>query len=96
MIQHNDFDPVIFSSPGRSPGRAIVLLPALASTIAKCLSFYVKVFYVMGKALSLASFSVPVTGFVIIRAEAEIFFCSAVHLLELCKSLLILVQMTGE
>ena len=40
----------IFSSPGRSPGRAIVL--PLVSALAKCLSFYVKVFYVMGKALS--------------------------------------------
>ena len=26
----------IFSSPGRSPGRAIVLPPALASALAKC------------------------------------------------------------
>ena len=56
----------IFSSPGRSPGRAIVLPPvsalasalALASTLvsasalAKCLSFYDKVFYVMGKVLA--------------------------------------------
>ena len=44
---------MIFSSPGRSPGRAIVLPPAstLASALAKQ-SFYVKVFYVMGKALS--------------------------------------------
>ena len=49
----------IFSSPGQSPGRTIVLPPAsalvLAATVAalaKCLSFYVKVFYVMGKALS--------------------------------------------
>ena len=38
----------VFSSPGLSPGRAIVLPPA--SALAKC--FYVKVFYVMGKALS--------------------------------------------
>ena len=36
----------IFSSPGRSPGRAIVLASATA------LAFYVKNFYVMGKALS--------------------------------------------
>ena len=61
--------PSLFSSPGRSPGRAIVLPPAsalafasalplmlalalaAASALAKCLSFYVKVFYVMGKAL---------------------------------------------
>ena len=52
----------IFSLPGRSPGRAVVLPPAsvlaLASTLAaaaalaNCKSFYVKVFYVMGKALS--------------------------------------------
>ena len=40
----------LFSLPGRSSGRAIVLL--LASALAKCLSFEVKVFYVMGKALS--------------------------------------------
>ena len=33
-----------FCSPGRSSGRAIVLSPALASALAKCLSFYVKVF----------------------------------------------------
>ena len=49
---------VIFCSPGRSPGRAIVLPPASVlasvaeSALAKCLNFYVKVFYVMGKALS--------------------------------------------
>ena len=52
----------IFSSPGQSPGRAVVLPPAsalasalvlaVASALAKCESFYVKVFYVMGKALS--------------------------------------------
>ena len=50
----------IFSSPGQSPGRAIVLHPAsalvlasrAASALAKCSSFYIKVFYVMGKALS--------------------------------------------
>ena len=46
----------LFSSPGRSPGRAIVLPPASASVsasaLAKCYSFYVEVFYVMGKALS--------------------------------------------
>ena len=39
---------MIFSLPGQSPGRAIVLPPA--SALAK--SFNVKVFYVMGKALS--------------------------------------------
>ena len=52
----------IFSLPGRSPGRAIVLPPALASaalaSAAANLSsgvskkFHVKVFYVMGEALS--------------------------------------------
>ena len=50
----------IYSSPGRSPGRAIVLPPASAlalalasaSVLAKCQIFFVKVFYVMGKALS--------------------------------------------
>ena len=43
----------IFSSPGRSPGRAIVLPPALALVAASALAknFNVKVFYVMGKAL---------------------------------------------
>ena len=44
------------SSPGRNPERAIVLPPGLASVLAsalaKCVSFDVKVFYVMGKALS--------------------------------------------
>ena len=53
----------IFSSPGRSPGRAIVLPPASASALASASAFgvggggvskkfNVKVFYVMGKALS--------------------------------------------
>ena len=43
----------MFSSPGQSPGRAIVLPPtSVAAALAKCQSFYVKVFYVMGKALS--------------------------------------------
>ena len=49
----------IFSSPRRSPGRAIVLTPGsasasalVASALAKYSSFYVKVFYVMGKGLS--------------------------------------------
>ena len=41
---------VIYSSPGRSPGRAVVLPPA--SALAKVKVFYVEVFYVMGKALS--------------------------------------------
>ena len=45
---------IIFSSPERSPGRAIVLPSALAAAAAlvKCLSFYIQVFYVTGKALS--------------------------------------------
>ena len=45
---------VLISSPGRSPGRAIVLAAALVSAAAagSALAFYVKVFYVMGKALS--------------------------------------------
>ena len=43
----------LFSSPGQSPGRAIVLLAgAAAAVLAKCERFYVKVCYVMGKALS--------------------------------------------
>ena len=54
----------IFSSPGRSPGRAIVLPPvsalvlAAAAALAKCESFYV-----MGKECQ-ASYPVPVTGLV--------------------------------
>ena len=42
---------VLFSLPGWSPGRAIVLPPAstLALVLAKCWSFYVKVFYVTGQ-----------------------------------------------
>ena len=50
----------LISLPGQSPERAIVLPPALAlalvsalaAALAKYLSFYIKVFYVMGKALS--------------------------------------------
>ena len=47
----------IFSSPGRSPGRAIVLPPASALVLAAAASalaknLTLKVFYVMGKALS--------------------------------------------
>ena len=48
----------LISSPGRSPVRAIVLPPASAlalasaSASAKCLSFTLKFFYVMGMALS--------------------------------------------
>ena len=48
----------LFSWPEQSPGRAIVLPPvsalalAAASALAKCSSFYVKVFYVIGKELS--------------------------------------------
>ena len=56
------------SSPGQSPGRAIVLPPALASALAavlaKCLSFYVKVFYVWARRCQ-ASYPVPVTGLVL-------------------------------
>ena len=52
VLVHRTFsrDTEIFSSPGRSPGRAIAL-PS-ASALAKCKSFYIKGFYVMGKALS--------------------------------------------
>ena len=58
----------VFSSPARRPGRDIVLPPASALVLAcvgvgvgvsvggggvsKMLKFYIKVFYVMGKALS--------------------------------------------
>ena len=48
----------VLSSPGLRPGRAIVLPPAsalvlasalgAASALAKCLKFYIKVFYVIG------------------------------------------------
>ena len=45
------------SSPGQSPERAIILPPAFAlalaaAALAKSSSFYIKVFYVMGKVLS--------------------------------------------
>ena len=56
-----------FSSPGRNPGRAIVLPLASveASVLAKCKSFYVKVFYVMGKLRRCqVSYPVPMTGLV--------------------------------
>ena len=49
---------LLFSSPGQSQGRAGVLPSAsalalvLASAAVLALAFYVKVFYVMGKALS--------------------------------------------
>ena len=44
----------IFSSPGRSPGRAIVLPPGVGvgSDLGVSKKFNIKVFYVMGKALS--------------------------------------------
>ena len=48
-IARLSFSLTIFSLPGRSPERAIVLPPA--SALVK-LSFYVKVFYVMGNGLS--------------------------------------------
>ena len=59
----------LFSSPGRSPGRAIVLPPALVLALVLALvvlakSLTLKFFYVMGKALS-DKLSVPVTGLVI-------------------------------
>ena len=41
-----------FSSPGRSPGRAIVLPPASAAASALAKSLTLKFFYVIGKALS--------------------------------------------
>ena len=78
----------IISSPGRSPGRAIVLPQAsalasvaasAASALAKCLSFNVKVFYVMGKALpgelscpcDRSCFSIQYVIFVKARVENE-------------------------
>ena len=45
----------LFSSPGQSPGRALVLPPvlalalALAGALAKCESFYIKVFLCDGQ-----------------------------------------------
>ena len=46
MAFHRSF---IFSLPGRSPGRAVILPPGVGGISKK---FNVKVFYVMGKALS--------------------------------------------
>ena len=51
---------ILFSSPEQISGRAIALLPAAALLVAlpaelavpKCYSFYIKVFYMMGKALT--------------------------------------------
>ena len=40
------------SSPEQSSGRAIAIALPPASALAICLSFYVKVFYLMGKALT--------------------------------------------
>ena len=52
-LQRANYGRTLFSSPGRSPGRAIILPPASALTAASALAkFYVKVFHVMGKALS--------------------------------------------
>ena len=42
----------LISSHGRSSGRTIVLPPVSASALANCKIFFVKVFYVMSKALS--------------------------------------------
>ena len=56
---------LFISSPGRSPGRAIVLPPASVSVLAKCSSFYDQAYYVMGKRCQ-ASYPVPVTGLVIL------------------------------
>ena len=41
-----------FSSPGQSPKRAIVLTPGIGVGVGVSKKFNVKVFYVMGKALS--------------------------------------------
>ena len=56
---------ILYSSPGQSPGRDIVLPPASAAAAAlvKYLSFYLYVFYVMGQ----ASYPVPVTGLVFLN-----------------------------
>ena len=51
MVFPNSVRQGIFSSPGQSAGRAIVLPPVLALAAAAALA-NVKVFYVMGKALS--------------------------------------------
>ena len=45
-------------------GLAFASVLAVAAALAKCSSFYVKVFYVMGKALS-GDCPVPVTGLVV-------------------------------
>ena len=60
MTNSVDLNSLIFSSPGWSSGRAIVLPPGIGvgvsvgigGGVSKMLKFYVKVFYVMGKALS--------------------------------------------
>ena len=52
FVQSDTVNDILFSSPARSPGRAIVLPPALASASSLASGFYIKVFYVMGKALS--------------------------------------------
>ena len=69
----------IFSSPEQSSGRAIAPPPASASALvlplvwplAKCKSFYVKDFYVMGKALT-GELSCPVTGLVYVPSFIQI------------------------
>ena len=51
----------IISLPAQSSGRAVAVLLVLA--LAKCLSFYAQVLYVMGKAHT-GELSCPVTGLV--------------------------------
>ena len=62
---------IIFSSPGRSPGRAIVLPPASASALAaasaSALAKSLKLKFFMGWARRCqASYPVPVTGLVLL------------------------------
>ena len=62
----------IFSSPGRSPGRAIVLPPASAltasPTLAKCWSFTINFFMWWARRCQ-ASYPVPVTGLVLLSHQ---------------------------
>ena len=59
---------LFFRSPDRSSGRAIALsLVGVCVSISKMLKIYIKVFYVIGKAL--ASYPVPVTRLLISAAK---------------------------
>ena len=62
----------LFSSPGQSPGRAIVLPPALAAaSVLANVKVLLKVFYVMGKALS-GELSCPCDRFCYLKLFTEL------------------------